>query len=126
MHELSICQGLIRELERVASEHRAMAVERVVLSVGPLSGVEGALLERAFSVARIGTLAEGAELEVQTGPVRVSCRVCGEESEAEPHRLLCGHCGGWQTNLVAGDELLLKQVELSDASARAGDHQGMR
>ena len=46
MHELSVCQGLIRQVERIAAENDAHAVSRVVLKVGPLSGVEPDLLKQ--------------------------------------------------------------------------------
>ena len=42
------------------------AIERIVLEVGPLSGVEPALLARAFEVARAGSCAAGAALSIET------------------------------------------------------------
>jgi hydrogenase nickel incorporation protein HypA/HybF len=113
MHELAICQALLEQVEAVARE-RAGRVTRVRLAVGPLSGVEPRLLESAYTLACAGTAAEGSELEIDEAPVRVRCRECGAESEASANRLLCGECGGWQTNLASGDELLLLKVELSD------------
>jgi len=77
MHELSICQGLMTKVEQVALENGATSVETIFLSVGPLSGVEPPLLKRAFEIARLGTIAESAELEIQTGPIIVECRECG-------------------------------------------------
>ena len=70
------------------------------------------LLERAYEVARAGTLAEDAILTIEESPVRVYCPRCGNESEATPQRLLCGSCGDWRTEVVSGDELLLMSVEL--------------
>ena len=121
MHELSVCQGMLRQVSKIASEHNATAVDRIVLSVGALSGVEPALLQRAYSVAKLDTIAENAELVIQTGAVRVSCRVCGKESEADGYRLLCAHCQSWQVNLTAGEELMLLQVELSGLPEVASD-----
>jgi len=113
MHELAICQGLLKQLEQLAQQHGANGVARIVLSVGPLSGVEPALLRQAFSVARFGTVAAGASLEIQTSPVMVLCRSCGSISETTSNRLLCQSCGDWQVNVKQGSELLLQQVELS-------------
>jgi hydrogenase nickel incorporation protein HypA/HybF len=78
-----------------------------------LSGVEPDLLNRAYEVARLHTVAEHAELEIETGPVVVECRSCGAKGEAEVNRLLCPSCGNWQVNLVQGDELLLLKLEVS-------------
>jgi len=44
--------------------------------------------------------------------VRVRCRGCGAETMATANRLVCGACGDWHTDLLAGDELLLLRVEL--------------
>lgn len=113
MHELAICQALMAQLEQSAAAQGAAVIERVVLSVGPLSGVEPLLLQRAFEVARAGTVAGAAELEIHTGPVRGHCRTCGADNEAVANRLLCGACGDWRVNLTAGDELLLLRLEYS-------------
>jgi hydrogenase nickel incorporation protein HypA/HybF len=44
--------------------------------------------------------------------VRVRCRTCRAETDAEPNRLVCGTCGDFRTDLISGDELLLVSVEL--------------
>jgi hydrogenase nickel incorporation protein HypA/HybF len=120
MHEMSICQGLMDQVERIAREQGASRVDSIVLSIGPLAGVEADLLSRAFEVARMGTVAENARLEIQTGPVVVECRKCGASGEAKANRLLCPSCGDWQVNLVQGDELLLMRLEVSGIPTTAG------
>ena len=118
MHELSICQALLDQVERIAQEHGASRVERILLKVGPLSGVEPALLQHAYPLAAAGTIAEGATLVIEPAPVRVRCSDCGAESDAAPNRLLCGVCGGWRTHLISGDEMLLANLELTIPDAQ--------
>jgi hydrogenase nickel incorporation protein HypA/HybF len=77
-----------------------------------LAGVEPMLLESAFSIARVGTVAEQAEMVTEIVPPAVSCRACGAESEAAPTSLCCPACGSGDTRLVRGDELILARVEL--------------
>ncbi|MCG6897921.1 MAG: hydrogenase maturation nickel metallochaperone HypA [Thiocapsa sp.] len=113
MHELSICQALLDQLGRIAAEQGAIRVERIVLRVGPLSGVEAPLLEHAYPLAAAGTVAEAAELVIEPAPIRVACSTCGAETDATPSRLLCGSCGSFKTRLISGDELLLASVELT-------------
>ena len=113
MHEMSICQSLMDQVERIAKEQGASRVDSIVLSIGPLSGVEPVLLNRAYEVARLQTVAENAELEIVTGPILVECRSCGSKGEAEVNRLLCTSCGSWQVSLIQGDELLLMRLEVS-------------
>jgi hydrogenase nickel incorporation protein HypA/HybF len=120
MHEMSICQGLMDQVERIAAEQNASRVDSISLSIGPLSGVEPDLLKRAYEVARLHTVAENAELEIRTGPVVVECRSCGASGEAQVNRLLCPACGNWQVNLVQGDELLLLRLEVSGINEAPG------
>ena len=114
MHELSVCLALLEQVKRVAAENNANSVAKIVVMIGPLSGVEAPLLRNAFPLAVAGTLAENAELEIEPAEIVVRCSECGAESKAQPNRLLCGECGDYRTNLVSGDEMILKRVEMSD------------
>lgn len=67
MDEQAICVELLAQVERIAREHAA-AVKCVRVSLGALSGIEPALLERAYCIARAGTVAEGAELAIERAP----------------------------------------------------------
>jgi hydrogenase nickel incorporation protein HypA/HybF len=112
MHELSVCQALIDQVAQVARRERAASVTAIHVSVGPLSGVEPQLLEQAYPLAAAGSLAEAAELCVESAPIRVYCDQCDRETTATASRLVCADCGNWRTTLVSGDELLLTHVEL--------------
>ena len=114
MHELSVCQSLLEEVKRVARENGAGSVTRIVLKLGPLSGVEPDLLRNAYPLAAAGTVAENAELEIEIAGIIVSCSQCGGESPAVANKLLCAHCGDYRTKLVSGDEMVLQSLELDD------------
>lgn len=113
MHELSVCLSLLDQVKRVAQDHGAERVERIVLRIGPLSGVEAPLLRHAYPLAAAGTIAADAELEIEPAPVRVHCVDCGDETHATPNRLLCASCGSHHTRLTSGDEMLLARLEMS-------------
>ena len=112
MHELSVCQALVDQLRDLATRESAQRITRVLLRVGPLSGVVPDLLAHAFPIAAAETIAAGAALAIEDAIVRVRCRTCGAETDAEPGSLVCGGCGDFRTDLVSGDELLLVSVEL--------------
>ncbi len=123
MHELSICQSLLGEVERVATANKATDVNKITVAVGPLCGVEPPLLARAFEVARMGTIAERAAIEIEILPVVVWCETCAIASPVAANALLCGRCGNWQVELRSGAELLLTRIELTacaDSAAVAG------
>jgi len=118
MHELAVCQSLMNQVETIAAERDATCVTLIILGIGPLSGVESALLKNAFTIARAGTSASEAELIIEQLPIRVKCNQCGSESTATPNKLTCKQCGDWRTTLLSGDELLLMSVELEKASEK--------
>lgn len=111
MHELSLCRALLKLVEPIAREHGA-PVSRIVLRIGPLSGAEPELLQRAFPQAAAGTCADGAVLQLQSVPLRVRCLQCGAEGVAAINRLACAVCGATRTQLLGGNELDLLRVEL--------------
>jgi len=114
MHELAICQALIGQVTDVARKERASTVSDIYVRVGPLSGVEGPLMQNAFPIAAAGTVANAANLHLEAMPIRVHCEECGAESEAKTNRLVCRECGDWRTKLISGDELLLQRVVLGE------------
>lgn len=113
MHELSVCTALLEQVERIARAQNAMAVSAIVLRLGPLSGVEAELLQRAYPLAAAGTLAEQATLTIDPSEVVVRCSQCGAESAVPANRLLCRDCGDFRTRLVSGDEMILQRVEFT-------------
>ncbi|MCU7907081.1 MAG: hydrogenase maturation nickel metallochaperone HypA [Candidatus Thiodiazotropha sp. (ex Epidulcina cf. delphinae)] len=111
MHELSVCQAMLNQVSDIAERERASNITRIVIQVGPLSGVAPELLQQAFTIARAGTIAEQAELLTEEQPVRIRCLSCGSECEARTNHLVCCECGDFRTRLISGDELLLASVE---------------
>ena len=92
MHELSVCQALVDQLRDLATRESAQRITRVLLRVGPMSGVVSELLEHAFPIAAAGTVAEGAAIAIEDAALRVRCRSCGAETDAEREKRM-----GWWT-----------------------------
>lgn len=113
MHELSVCQALLAQVTEIAMGRGASSVARINVEVGPLCGVEPALLASAFAVVRAGSCAAHATLSIAITAITISCLSCGAESRTRPNRLVCAECGGYRTRVVAGDELRLRRVELT-------------
>jgi hydrogenase nickel incorporation protein HypA/HybF len=122
MHELSVCLSLMQQVEAIAEQQNAARVTRITLSIGPLSGVEPDLLQHAYPLATAGTVAEGAELIIETADVVVRCSQCQRESNVAANKLLCGSCGDFRTQVVSGDELTLLRVELDRPVESTGSH----
>jgi len=116
MHELSVCLSLLEQVQQIAREQHAVSVDRILLKVGPLSGIEADLLCSAYPLAAAGTLAEDAELVIEECDVVVQCTRCDAQSHVAPNRLLCDECGDYRTQVVSGDEMILQRLEFSTRS----------
>lgn len=109
IHELSIAQAIVDVAARNAGGSR---VTGVCVRVGHLRQVVPSALEFSFELCAHGTPVEGAVLELQEVPIRVTCRSCGEESEPAGFPLACGACGTLSVEVVQGEELLVESLEL--------------
>jgi hydrogenase nickel incorporation protein HypA/HybF len=114
MHELAICQSILTQAAAIAARHGGARVASVTVRIGPLAGVEPALLRAAFPLAAAGTCCAAASLHIAKVDVRVKCKLCGAASEVRPNRLICGICRTWHVMLLEGDEMRLEFVELLD------------
>ena len=112
MHELAVCQALIDQVDRIALQQGASRAAKIILQIGPLSGVEPQLLKQAFPLASAGSLAEHSTLEIRAQAIEVECTKCSRRTIVKPNKLVCGACGEWRTRLISGDEMLLESVEL--------------
>jgi hydrogenase nickel incorporation protein HypA/HybF len=110
-----LCDDLLGQVIAIAKQHNAQSVESITVKMGALSGVEPMLLDSAFTMIKVGTVAEHARLILQTEPVIVLCSMCGARSEVAANRLLCNACQSHETTLVSGDELILASVALNCA-----------
>ncbi len=119
MHELSLAEALVEEIERIAARENALRALRVTLRVGALSGADPEALRFAFPVAAEGTVAAGAELAIETEPFRVRCAACGAETEADPLDVRCPACGATTVEAVGGADLALRAVEFAVDSEMA-------
>ena len=113
MHEYSIVSALLDRVEREARVHGADRVERVVVSIGEMSGVEPELLATAFEMARRKTLCATADLEISSVSARWVCSGCGVEME-RGGLLQCDDCGA-AARLASGDEIMLERIEMEVA-----------
>jgi hydrogenase nickel incorporation protein HypA/HybF len=111
VHELAIAESVVRIAERHADGRR---VTKVYLKVGHLRQVVPSALAFGFELVAQETPVEGAELVLEEVPATGTCRVCGSESRLESFPLQCKACGGFDLEIVAGEELYVESLEMED------------
>jgi hydrogenase nickel incorporation protein HypA/HybF len=96
-----------------ARQAGAQRIHRIMMRVGALSGAVPETLEFAFDVIAKGTMAEGASLEIERVPIRCFCPHCEREFEPADFVCECTQCGRPTTDIRAGRELQLTNLEVS-------------
>lgn len=110
MHELSLIQAVMEEIEQAARAHNISRVARVKLVVGRLTAALPDALQFAFEALSPGTIFEGAELEIEEVDIRLRCPACGRETVVKEITYWCPACGT-RAEIVAGKELYIDYFE---------------
>ena len=92
MHELGLCEDILRAVLRRAAGRRVHAA-RVRIGGHP---VDPEVIETNVQIAAVGTSAEGIRIEVVSRPSVLRCRRCGHTADAGDALALvaCRNCGG--------------------------------
>lgn len=117
MHEASIAAPLLRlVLEAAAAQSkeqgRDLHVSKVRIKAGLLQGIEAQTLGGIFAIMAEGTAAEGAELSMESEPMRGVCPDCGKNVEITQRIFNCPHCGGEQVDWNGGNELYIASISV--------------
>jgi hydrogenase nickel incorporation protein HypA/HybF len=113
MHEIGIVQNTLELALKTAKDSGASRIHSLKLRVGAMTGVVPDALQFAFEALRQGTIADNAELVVETVPVNAWCANC--QLEFEPGDLMgeCPRCNTPSADLRGGRELELASMEIT-------------
>jgi hydrogenase nickel incorporation protein HypA/HybF len=113
MHEISLARDLLDTIERNLGSDDARVV-RVDISIGSAAGIVSESLRFAFRALAGGTRADRAELAIATVSARSRCGNCGILFEFEGMIGRCPTCGRLGGELLSGDEMILRTIEVAD------------
>jgi hydrogenase nickel incorporation protein HypA/HybF len=112
MHEMSLCEGVLRILEEQARVNNFTRVKTVWLEIGDLSSVEKEAMRFGFDVVMKGSLADGAKLEIIEVPGQAWCMQCMKPVTIKHRYDACSDCGGHQLQVTGGEEMRIKELEV--------------
>jgi hydrogenase nickel incorporation protein HypA/HybF len=119
MHEMSLVRSLMAQVEQLVTSNGGGTLRRARVQIGPLSGVEPALMASAWEqLCAAGGLA-GATLEIEEVPLVARCRNCDLPFQPVRFRFRCPACGRAETEIVSGDGIILHSIALEDAQQGA-------
>ena len=114
MHELSVCQSLLKIVDAEMDKHPGTRLLRVFVDVGRGSTIEPILLKDAFEIITTDGRHDGAELVVREIPLVGRCRSCGRRFTYEEIALGCPDCGAVDIEIESGLELDIKEIEIDE------------
>jgi hydrogenase nickel incorporation protein HypA/HybF len=118
MHEIGIAESILQIAELAARHQNASSIQLIKLRLGTFTTIVPEALQFAFEIARQGTLAAHACLEIEIVPMVTRCVVC--DTTTEPIRgvcLICAQCG-FPLEILSGEELQIEYIEV-DSSKEA-------
>ncbi len=114
MHEISIIESILEVAEEKAREVSSPSIKVIKLRLGEFTAIARESLEFAFEVARQGTLAEHALLEIEVVPMVLHCVVCDTPRQPTSARsFICPVCG-FPLKIVSGKELQIEFIEIEE------------
>lgn len=112
MHELSLADSMIYEIEEIVRKENAKKVLSVTIEMGKFSGVEKEPFEFAFPLVAEGTVVEGCKFFIEEVPGVVKCSDCQVNTELEVPFMKCGNCGSQNVNFIKGKDFIIKKLEV--------------
>jgi hydrogenase nickel insertion protein HypA len=112
MHEYSVVQALLEQIENVAEQNDASEVTKIVVKIGVMSGIEAHLLEIAFNTFKEKTICDSAEFVMNIQPLTIECQGCGEVSELQKIHYCCQKCESTNVKVIDGEDMFLMSLEM--------------
>lgn len=112
MHEMSLCHSILQIVQDEARAKGFTRVREVCLEIGELAAVEPDALRFGFDVVTRDSLADGARLRIERVPGRAWCMPCAMEVPLARRGDACPRCGSWQLQVLAGDAMRIKELEV--------------
>lgn len=112
MHELSIVNYVIKQIEEVAKENELTVIHSVTLEFGEVSGVVPEYLSDYWKWCAAKTpLVEQTEFRYEIIPALTWCDGCKSVYETMRYGKICPNCGSAETWLHQGQEINIKEIE---------------
>ena len=112
MHEMGLAQNIFDIVLRTAEQNNVGKVLRINVRAGQLRGIVPEQLQFCFGfVARESPVMEGAELAIETLPIKGRCKSCNHEFPVEEYRFVCAQCGHEDIEVLQGMELMVSNIE---------------
>lgn len=114
MHEVSICQSILRTVEAEFATEDLEHIREIHLRVGRLSNIEPELLKHVFKFIILDGPFEKATLHIVLVDIKAACNHCGHTFKVEHYKFVCPVCESPVSNVKEGKELEINKIILEE------------
>ncbi|HOC88546.1 MAG TPA: hydrogenase maturation nickel metallochaperone HypA [bacterium] len=110
MHEISVAAALMRRVLAEKEARKIVRVSRIVLQIGPMSGIMPEALQFAYDSLRQGTLLEETELVFNSTELTTCCCRCMHRFDTRLMHTHCPRCGSDKLEIMGGDDFFIQYL----------------
>ena len=110
MHELGLCDALLRMVKDVCVREELSHVEKITLEIGELSGVVPHYMTDCWAAVTDGTDFQDTAMEIETVPGTARCLDCEQEFRIDLNSMRCPFCRGEKLMPLTGRDMTLKEI----------------
>lgn len=115
MHELSVINSVIKQVNQVAEENQITRVASVKLKIGEVSGIVNEYLTDYWQWAvKKHEHLQGSELVIENTPAVTWCEACERRYPTVQYGRQCPYCGSESTYLLEGREFIISEITVYD------------
>ena len=114
MHELSITEGLLKLCLKEAEKHNIKKIIKLNIKVGELTEIVPKCIEYYFRLLAKGTIAEDANIFVESIHVNIRCDNCEYMGVLPKNTYKCPNCDGRKYIITKGNGFYLDSIEVEE------------
>ena len=112
MHELSLCQNIVKIINHQLIDMDCQKVTKVNLEVGQLAAVDKSALQFAFDAVTMDSKIQGAHLEIIEVEGQAICDNCHAQVAISQYYDACSACQQFSLQIIQGEELRVQSIEV--------------
>lgn len=114
MHEMSIAENILALIGQEMSNYPDAKLVGFDVQVGELSCCQEESLRFCLEASLEPSGWSGAEVRIAIEPVGAQCNGCGTAFSPVDYEFVCPDCGGGDVQVVGGQEVRLKSLEIDE------------
>jgi len=111
MHGIGISEDILKIIKKRAREEKLDRIRKVKVKIGEMYMVSKEEILQTFEMVSKGSVADGAQIEVDIIPLTVKCGECENVLKGKEFSLSCPGCGGTDLGILSGEDLIVEALE---------------